>query len=675
MPNFVIPSIFTAVDKVTSVVSKMTGAVNRYIGVSETGIARQEKWFKRLTPTLSEASKQFLSFASSAAIAGGIIATIHFSADQVMAYEKALASFRTIVSDLNNKEFAEFKKQSISVAKATGESSVKVVEAFQNIAGLNAKFAETADGLGQVTKATITLSRASGDELAPTAESLVGIMNQFGFAADQANRTINVLAAGQAVGAASIGETAEALKVFGAVAASSNTSIEQSVGLIETLAQKSIKGSEAGTALRGAFVKLQKAGLGYKSGQFQINDALEDAHRKVEKLKTAKAKDAYITKLFGLENLTAGKVLLDNIATYKEFTQSVTGTSEAQKAAGINSDTLAFKLEELKNKWTNIVTSSDSANDSLGKVKSVIGFVTEHMETLIKAVIGAVIFFGLWKAAIITMRGLLIGYNIWLGVSAALNGTLAEAVAGNTIAMTAYNAVTRLVTAAQWLWNAAMAANPIGLIIIAIAALIGLVVLIIKHWETWGETVSLFLGPLGMVINLIQAFRRNWGMITKAFKEGGILEGLKAIGKTILDAVLAPLQKVLEIASHIPGIGDWAKAGADKIADFRAGFGTTPVANIPSRPVINPFGFNPTLVGKPVTQADISRKEQEEETAFQQKRQEEDQLAATKRQEILHNQKVQIEIKDGTGRAKVTDNPSGIPIKTSSTLGYRKDNG
>lgn len=41
-----------------------------------------------------------------------------------------------------------------------------------------------------------------------------------------------------------------------------------------------------------------------------------------------------------------------------------------------------------------------------------------------------------------------------------------------------------VVTAAQWAWNIAMAANPIGLIVIAIVALIAIVVLLVQNWDT-----------------------------------------------------------------------------------------------------------------------------------------------------------------------------------------------
>ena len=57
-------------------------------------------------------------------------------------------------------------------------------------------------------------------------------------------------------------------------------------------------------------------------------------------------------------------------------------------------------------------------------------------------------------------------------------------------AMLAGAAVTGIVTAAQWAWNAAMTANPIGLIIVAIAALIAGLVLLIANWDA----VVKFLG-------------------------------------------------------------------------------------------------------------------------------------------------------------------------------------
>jgi hypothetical protein len=125
---------------------------------------------------------------------------------------------------------------------------------------------------------------------------------------------------------------------------------------------------------------------------------------------------------------------------------------------------------------------------------------------------------------------------------------------------------------AIWLVNAAMAANPIGLIIIAIAALIALILLAIKYYNDWGAAVLYLLGPIGWLVNLIQAFRRNWDMVKNSFKDGGILSGLLAIGKVILDAILMPMQQIAKIVANLTG-AEWATNAVEQIEKFRSGLG------------------------------------------------------------------------------------------------------
>lgn len=60
-----------------------------------------------------------------------------------------------------------------------------------------------------------------------------------------------------------------------------------------------------------------------------------------------------------------------------------------------------------------------------------------------------------------------------------------------TIAQTV---ATKAATAAQWLWNAAMNANPIGLIITAVAALTAGIVLLVKNWD---KVTGFFKGLFG----------------------------------------------------------------------------------------------------------------------------------------------------------------------------------
>jgi len=478
--SLVVPTIFDAVDNVSPAVRAMQTRMQRF----ETSLQRSERIFNRLTPSIGAAAKQMLSFAGTSAVVLGIGASVK----ALMDYETAVQSFRTILSEATDKQFSKYQDKINEVARDTKRSAVDVALGFEKIAGLNAKFADTAEGIGNVSKASLILARASGMELGPAAENLVGIMNQFSLGTEHAARAINVLAAGQGVGASTISQTAEAFVNFGAVANSANVTIEESVALVQTLGKYSLFGADAGTALRSSLIRLQKAGLGYKSGIFNINDALNEAKARMDQLSSAKAKDAYLTKVFGLQQITAGKILTGNIGLFNEFKTAVTGTNEAYLQAEINSKTLAVTLDNLKNAWINLITSSSKTSAGMDYVGRALRYVTNNLETIVTistVVIGGILAL---KAAFFVARTALLLYNIQLGITGALSGTVSIAIGRNVAALTTYRIVTGLATAAQATLNAVMAMNPFIAVAAAAAALgAGLYFLMKKNNELTGS--------------------------------------------------------------------------------------------------------------------------------------------------------------------------------------------
>lgn len=483
--KFIIPSIFTAVDQMSPTMLTMRQNVMEFGTKVESSIARADRIFRKLTPGLSDARKQVMSLVGAGAMIAGAFQLGNFSFNAVADYEQSVDSFRTIVSDLNDTQFADYQKAIDSVAGTTRRSATDVARSFEKIAGLNATFASTAQGIGQVSQASITLAKASGMELGPAAENLVGIMNQFSFAADQANRTINVLAAGQAVGAANISQTAEAFTVFGSVAAGANITLEQSVGLIQTLGKFSLFGAEAGTKLRGAILRLQKAGIGYTSGQFNMNDALNQTNEMLAKVASAKKRDQIINKLFGVENVTAGRILLNNIDTIKNFTSGVTGTSEAQKAAAINTGNLRSALQELSAEWVNYLTGSAGSKSATSELTGAVQWLRTNLDGVVGTVITAVKWYAIIKGSLFAAKAAMTAYNITLGLSSAIQGASSLALKHNTTALAAQRVglmltksslvgttvATEGATAATLSFGAAWAANPIGVIALGIGAL------------------------------------------------------------------------------------------------------------------------------------------------------------------------------------------------------------
>jgi len=84
------------------------------------------------------------------------------------------------------------------------------------------------------------------------------------------------------------------------------------------------------------------------------------------------------------------------------------------------------------------------------------------------------------------------GAGIFYGVKAAIVTARA--------AMIAWQGLVTLVTALQWVWNFAMSANPIGILVIAIGALIAAGALLVANWTAVKDFFAGFLGGIGQKV-------------------------------------------------------------------------------------------------------------------------------------------------------------------------------
>ena len=573
-----VPTIFTAVDKVSSIVKSMGKNVQGFANKLQTGVSAGNRLFRKLTPSIGEAGKKLLNFVSAASIVSGVFAGASFGVQSIMDYEVALHSLEAVTGVSSEK----MKGQIESIAFKTKKSAIDVASSFETIGSAMSQYLDNPKALGQITEAGITLAKASRQELQPTLENLTSVMNQFKLGAEQANKTINVLTAGEIVGSVSTSKIAEGLQEFGANAYTANVKLSESVALLETLGKqmdhtKIAVGARNLLNVMSSAKGLPKEALSsLKEHGVNLNilmDKSKSLGERLKELSKIQGDQVAITKVFGKENMTAANVIFQNLGTYNEWSKQIETTNQAQTQAAVNSNTLKNKIDELKASFQNYLVSSDKTNSSLNATKDTLGWVADNMDLVMKIAIWLIAGFLIFKGVLIATEIALAAYNIGLGITGALSGTASIAIGKNTIALAAYNVTSKAAAAAQWLLNVAMDANPIGLVIIGIAALIALVVVIIKKYDEWGAALTLFLGPFGLIINIIQSFRRNWDMVVKAFKTQGILGGLKAIGRVLLDAILMPVQQLLELLAKIPGMANLAGAGAQKIYELRQNLG------------------------------------------------------------------------------------------------------
>lgn len=195
--------------------------------------------------------------------------------------------------------------------------------------------------------------------------------------------------------------------------------------------------------------------------------------------------------------------------------------------------------------------------------------------------------------------------GIRAGIEGARKATVLHTIATKLAAM-----ATQAWTAAQWLFNAAMAANPIALVIIAVAALIAIGILLWQHWDKVKAVVNALWQGIqaawdGIVNIFMWAKDRIWAFIS----EWGILF-LGPIGFIIKfrDEIGDALGKVVGFFTELPGkilgfLGNLVSGAGEKLGELIGWF-----SGLPGRllEAIGDIGSKMLQLGKDIVQGIIN---------------------------------------------------------------------
>ncbi|HIG3250241.1 TPA: phage tail tape measure protein, partial [Klebsiella pneumoniae] len=258
--------------------------------------------------------------------------------------------------------------------RTTEYSASQAAEALKLMASAKPELLKTSDGLQKATNSALILAQAAGTTLPDATRTLALSLNQYGASAQEADRYINVLAAGAKYGSSEIVDTAAAIKNGGVAAAQAGVGFEQLNAAIQVLAEREIKGGEAGTALRNVILNLEKGtDKSLKPSVVGLSQALTTLSGK--NLSTAQA-----VKLFGVENLNAASILVQNRSKLDELTASLTGTKTAHEQASIRVNNLNGDLLGLSSAFEGMVIKIGQSSN--GPLRSGIQVATEALNSL-----------------------------------------------------------------------------------------------------------------------------------------------------------------------------------------------------------------------------------------------------------------------------------------------------
>lgn len=425
----------------------------------------------------------------------------------------------------------------------------------------------------------LNLAAASNTDLARTADIVSDDLTAFGLSAEHAGHMADVFAKTTTSTNTTVEMLGETMKYAAPVAHAFGASLEETAALTGLMANSGIKASAAGTALRSGFLRL--AGTSSKSTKAieEMGLSLSEATAQQEEAKAAldslgiamndtngprkmsaivrdladKTKDmskeqklATLATIFGTNAASAwvavidqGPDALDNLTKELENSDGAAATmaeTMQNNARGamtrLQSATESVAISIGSTMLPTLAELGDSLANEAAYVSKVASEHPELTEAIIKtsvAVAGMVIAYKAVKAVYFSVTAAHAAYKLMMESErvATMRNVIASGI--HRAGMIASSIAMYATAAAQWALNAAMSANPIALVIIAVVALIAAFVWLGTHfqavsdfctsmWESPTAAIIAFMaGPIGWLIYAAMGLIANWDQVKAWF--------------------------------------------------------------------------------------------------------------------------------------------------------------
>ena len=255
-------------------------------------------------------------------------------------------------------ELDKMKAQAIELGAKTAFSAKEAAQGMENLASAGFQVNEIMDAMPGV----LDLAAVSGGDVAASSEAMASSLRAFGLEAGQAGHVADVFARAAADTNAETVDMAEAMKYVAPVAHSMGLSLEETAASIGIMADAGIKGSQAGTTLRGALSRIAKPTKAMVKSMDQLGVSFYDANGKmiplreqIAQLKTATAgltqeeRNRHLVTLYGQNSLSGMLALLDaGPEKLDKMTNAlINSDGAAREMAETMQDNLASKIEQM----------------------------------------------------------------------------------------------------------------------------------------------------------------------------------------------------------------------------------------------------------------------------------------------------------------------------------------
>lgn len=262
------------------------------------------------------------------------------------------------VAGATGDQLEDLTDQAMDLGATTAFSASEAAAGMENLA--SAGF--TVEEIMSAMPGLLDLAASSGADLATASEIAASAIRGFGLEADSAGHVADVFAEAAARTNAQTEDMGEAMKYIAPVANAMGQSLEETAAAIGIMSDAGIKGSQAGTSLRGALsrlakptdvmtVTMEKLGLSFYDAQgnmLPLNGIIAELEEGMAGLTQEQRNNALIT-LFGQESLSGMLALMergsDDLIALTESFENADGAAAAMAETML--DNTQGALEEM----------------------------------------------------------------------------------------------------------------------------------------------------------------------------------------------------------------------------------------------------------------------------------------------------------------------------------------
>lgn len=528
--------------------------------------------------TMAAAGSKLTMFGKASMVAGvALVAAFGVAVNAAAQFEKKMDYFGA-VNNATAKEMEAVRAKALQLGRDSQYSAGQIADAFVEMgkAGVSVK-----DITGGLADAIVNMAAAADIKLDQATQIVTATIATYGLTAKDAAHVTDLFAGAANASIIDVEDLGVSLKYVGGVAHALGITLDSTTTALSILGKAGIKGSTAGTSLRQIMVslaggtnkakgELEDLGIITKDGTNLFFDAQGKAKSLSDVFQILQDHTAGLTQK---QQLMAFRTIFNNRALASAEILTKAGAKgfadmNAQMAKTTAADVAAKRMDNLSGDMKKLRSSIDTVMIQAGTpFQAMLRFIVQGLTNVVNAfgklpsgvATGILAFIGI-LGVILTLMGafILIGGTILKFAATAKTLWAALKIIGIAI---------RACSVAVWEMTAALLANPITWIVIAVVALAVAFYLLYTRSETFRNAINAigkalktgFMAVLNWFQGLPKWFADRWKELSNAFKVG--VDWVKKNWDILLAILTGPFGLVVLV---------WRRFGDDIVNFFKS---------------------------------------------------------------------------------------------------------